>query len=105
MLERANQKLEEFYYSNFKLNEIGVLWFVFLRNSNSIKLEIFETFEPKLGKIFSKLKPKLEKFIFLEFYMSSRLRFSLSMKLRFNEMLAHSTTSMYKCTYICTETM
>ena len=67
MFEQATQKLYNSYYSNFKLNEIGVLWFVFLRNSNSIKLEIFETFEPKLGKFISELKLNLSrKIIFLE---------------------------------------
>ena len=52
-------KLEEFYYSNFEFR-----WFVAFRNSNSIKLEMPEIFEPKFGKLVSKLKLKFEKLIF-----------------------------------------
>ena len=55
--------------------------FVFLRNSNSIKLKILDIFEPKLGKLISKLKLKLEKLIFLELDMHSNAKFSNSMKL------------------------
>ena len=39
---------------------------IFLRNSYSIEFETLKIFEPKLCKLVSKLKPKLEKFIFLE---------------------------------------
>ena len=65
-----------FYCSNFKF-DVQVRWFVFLRNLNSIKLEIIEMFEPKLCKFVSKFKLKLEKYIFLELVMcsNSKLQF------------------------------
>ena len=43
------------------LDEIRVWWFVFLRNSNSIKREILEIFVPKLGKMVPKLTLKTQK--------------------------------------------
>ena len=39
-LAAQTQKLDEFYYSNFKLDENWVQWFVILRNANSMKPEI-----------------------------------------------------------------
>ena len=62
-------KLYEIHHSNFKLDEFRVQMFVFLRNTNLIKLEILKIFEPKLGKLVSKLKLKLKKFIFLKLDM------------------------------------
>ena len=59
---------------------------VFLKNSNAMKLEILEIIKPKLIKFVSKLKLKLEKFIFLELDMGLNSKFSCSMKLEFNEM-------------------
>ena len=57
---------------------------MFLRNLNSIKIEILlEMFEPKLGKLVSKLKFKLEKFIFLKLDMSSNSKYPSLMKLKF----------------------
>ena len=46
-----------------------------LRNSKSLKLEKLDIFEPKLGKLVSKLKLKLENLIFPEVDMSSNLKF------------------------------
>ena len=50
--------------SNSKKFEFDGLYF--LKNSNSIKLKIFE---PKLGKLVSKLKLKLQKLIFIKLDM------------------------------------
>ena len=63
-----------------------VLLLKFLKNSSSIKLERFELFKPKLSKLISKLKLKLEKFIFTELNMGSNSKFTSSMKLEFDEM-------------------
>ena len=46
---------------------------------------MLEIFEPKLGKLVFKLKLKLEKFIFLELDMCSKMKFSSLMKLEFNK--------------------
>ena len=43
-------------------------------------------FKPKLSKLISKLKLKLEKFIFTELNMCSNSKFTSSMKLEFDEM-------------------
>ena len=96
-LERATWKLEEFFYSYFKLDEIRVGCFVFLRNSNAIKLEMLEIFKPKLGILVFKLKLKLGKCIFLELNMCSKMKFSSFMKLKFNEMWARSSTRIRHC--------
>ena len=57
---------------------------MFLRNLNSIKIEILlEMFEPKLGKLVSKLKFKLKKFIFLKLDMSSNSKYPSLMNLKF----------------------
>ena len=56
---------------------------MFFRNLNSIKIEIFEMFEPKLGKLVSKLKFKLKKFIFLKLDMSSNSKYPSLMNLKF----------------------
>ena len=75
------QKLAEFFCSNFKLDRIRVQWYVFLRNANSIKLEILKIFKPKLTKLVSNLKLKLEKLIWLDIDMCSNSKLSSSMKL------------------------
>ena len=49
--QTSDSKLDEFCYSNSKLYEIRVQWIVILRNSNSIKLEIFEVFKTKLANL------------------------------------------------------
>ena len=53
-------KLDEFKHSNFKFDQTPARCFVFKANLNSIKFEILEIFAPKLGKLVSKLEPKLE---------------------------------------------
>ena len=83
--QTSDSKLDEFCYSNSKLYEIRVQWIVILRNSSSIKREIFEVFETKLCKLVSKLKLKLEKLIFLELDMCSNSNFSSLMKLEFDQ--------------------
>ena len=50
------------------------------------KLEILKISEPKLGKFISKLKLKLEIFMFLKLNNCSNLKFSSSIKLEFDEM-------------------
>ena len=81
MLERATQKLNEFYNS-LKLNKIRVWLLVFLKNSNSIKLEIgtwniwAKTRKP-VYKVNLKFKKKI---IFLELDMCPYSKFSSSMK-------------------------
>ena len=77
--------MDKFYNSNFKLVEIRVGWFVILKNSKLIRIETFEMFELKLGKLVSKLKLKLEKFVFLKLDMCSKSKFSSSIKLQFDE--------------------
>ena len=57
-----------------------------LRNSNSIKLKMLEMVEPKLSKLISRFKLKLERFIFFVFERCLKSRFSSSMKLKFDEM-------------------
>ena len=57
-----------------------------LRKSNSKKLEIFEVFETKLGRLVSKLKLKLEKSIYLELDICSNSNFSSLMKGEFDQM-------------------
>ena len=47
------------------------------------KIEILEMFEPKLGKLVSKLKFKLKKFIFLKLDMSSNSKYPSLMNLKF----------------------
>ena len=47
------------------------------------KIEILEMFEPKLGKLVSKLKFKLKKFIFLKLDMPANSNYSSLMKLKF----------------------
>ena len=65
--------LDEFFGSNFKLDEIRR--FVFVRNSNLMKFEILKIFEPKLSKLVFKLNLKLEKLIFIELDMCSDSKF------------------------------
>ena len=79
------QKLDKFNYSNFK---VGVQWLVFLWNSNSIKLEILEIFQPKLSKFLSKLMLKLEKFIYLNLNMCLNSNILNSMKLEFEKKMS-----------------
>ena len=79
-----NKKLDKFYCSNFKLDITQVRCFVFMRNSNLIKLETLVTLEPKLSKLASKLKLNLQKFIFLELDTCSNSKLSSSMKLEFD---------------------
>ena len=67
----------------------------FLRNSNSIKLEILKVFEHKLGKLVSKLKLKLKRLIFLALDMCLNVKFSSSMKLEFDEKRTRSSTSCH----------
>ena len=56
---------------------------------------MLEIHELKLSKLVSKFKLKLEKFIFLELVMCSKLKFSCSMKLKLDEMRAHSSTTQH----------
>ena len=65
------RKLHEFKHLNIKLDQTLARLFVFKANSNSIKLEIFEKFGLKLGKLISKLKFELRKCKKLELVISS----------------------------------
>ena len=65
--------------------EIQVQSIAILRNSNSIKREIFEVFETRLCKLVSKLKLKLEKLIFLELDLCSNSNFSRLVKCEFDQ--------------------
>ena len=56
-----------------------------MANSNTVKLETLEKFQPKLGKHISKLELKLEKWKKLELPMHSNLKFGRSMKLKFDK--------------------
>ena len=77
------------YYSNFKLDVIWVRWVVILRNSNSIKLVILEKFKPKLGKLVTKFKLKLERLVFLKLDRCFELKVFKQMKLNFLDMESH----------------
>ena len=74
------------------LIDIRIPLLVFLRNSNLIKLEVFEKLEPKFGKLIWKINLKLEKFIFCELVICLNSKFSSSMKLEFDEIWTRSST-------------
>ena len=92
VLEQAYRNLDEFKHSNFKFDQTQVWLFVLMANLNLIKLEIREIFRTKLGKLVSKLELELKKWKKLELNMCSNSKFWSSMKLKFDEKWACSTT-------------